>query len=876
MPIVVADDDGVYTDANEAAAGLLGLSREELIGRRIADFDAMPRENAEHWKRFLRGDSPSGEFTLRRADGAEVAVEYSAVPNIAPGVHVSILRDITRRRRLEREREESERRYRELAANANDIIYTMDLEGTFLSVSGAVTPLLGYTEDEIVGADVRSLLSDQAREQVEQSLEQRRSGDREPYRYELEVVTREGSPRWLEIVSRFVESSDGQMVIHGVARDIQDRRIAEAAIRESEERFRTVVETLPGGVWLSDGTRPLMANSGMVDLSGYAMEEILTPGFLGRFVRADYADVVRQRGDARMRGESAPSPYRVPAIRKDGTELWIELHGSRTTYREQPVNLVVAFDVTEQELAQQRLEESARQLREMLSGLPVSVWITDGAEVIYANPAAAELTGHTLEQLMSPGYMYGKAIHPDDRDRMWEMGAARVRGERVPSTYEVRIVRADGTVVPAEIHASLITLRGNPASLVVAVDLSERQRAEEERRMIETRLQHAQKLESLGLLAGGIAHDFNNLLVGMLGNADLALSQLSPESPARETVGDVMVAAQRAADLTRQMLAYSGKGRFVIQSLSLERVVEEVAHLLDSSISRKATLRFDFAPQLPDVEADAAQLQQVVMNLIINASDALEDERGVITVSTGVTHCDTAYLTETYLDDELPEGDYVHLEVSDTGKGMDRETRERIFDPFYTTKFTGRGLGLAAVLGIVRGHRGAIKVYSERGRGSTFKVLLPPAPAPRQERTETTGTAAAAWSGMGTVLLVDDDATVRGVAGRMLQNMGFDVIAVASGEEAVTLFAERAASITLAIVDLTMPGLDGGEVFQQFRRIRPDVRVILTSGYNEQEATSALLGKGLAGFIQKPFRYADLVEKVRSVMEAERGTQPGT
>jgi PAS domain S-box-containing protein len=324
-------------------------------------------------------------------------------------------------------------------------------------------------------------------------------------------------------------------------------------------------------------------------------------------------------------------------------------------------------------------------------------------------------------------------------------------------------------------------------AVYVARDISERRRAEEERGKLEARMREVQKLESLGVLAGGIAHDFNNLLMAILGNADLAMFSLSAASPARSYIEEIALASQRAADLCHQMLAYSGKGRFVVGRYNLSEIVQEMAQMLEVSVSKRATLRYSFAPGLPAVEADATQLRQVIMNLITNASESLGDLSGVISVTTGVMECDRAYLADSHLDDHLPEGKYVYLEVADTGSGMDEETRRRIFDPFFTTKFTGRGLGLAVVLGIVRGHHGAIKVYSEPGKGTNFKILFPAVDWAPEDRAASAVQSAPLSHG-GTVLLVDDDAKVRQVGAEMLKILGFKVLAAATGQEGLEVF----------------------------------------------------------------------------------------
>jgi len=398
--------------------------------------------------------------------------------------------------------------------------------------------------------------------------------------------------------------------------------------------------------------------------------------------------------------------------------------------------------------------------------------------------------------------------------------------------------------------------------------VAERRRAEEQQRELESKIQHTQKLESLGVLAGGIAHDFNNILMGVLGNASLALAQLPAESPGRDCIQNVETAATRAAELSKQMLAYSGRGRFVVERLNLSRLVREMSRLLESSISKKALLRCELPDDLPPVEADATQLRQIAMNLITNASDALGEDGGVLTVATGVAQADRAYLADTFIADDLPQGDYVYLEVSDTGCGMDEETVARIFDPFFSTKPEGRGLGMAAVLGIVRGHGGAIKVYSEPGSGTTVKVLFPAAAgsANATDAARTLG-AEGEWQGSGTVLVADDEPAVLQVAKMTLEMAGFSVLEAKDGQEAVNLFRERADEIVAVLLDMTMPRMSGEQAYSELRRLRPNVAVILSSGFNEQDATSRLAGKGFAAFIQKPYRPAELVEQLRQVLQ---------
>jgi len=365
-------------------------------------------------------------------------------------------------------------------------------------------------------------------------------------------------------------------------------------------------------------------------------------------------------------------------------------------------------------------------------------------------------------------------------------------------------------------------------------------------------------------LAGGIAHDFNNLLVAVLGNSDLMLKELPPRSPLRHYLEQIQSAALRGSELTNQMLAYSGKGSFAVEVVDLSNIVEEMSRLLRISMSKRVELRCEFGQELAPIEVDPGQLRQVIMNLITNASEAIGDQNGTVWVRTGTIQADRAYLRTTNLGDNLPEGPYVYLEVADTGCGMDEETRGRIFEPFFTTKFAGRGLGLAAALGIIRAHKGTIEIESRPGEGSRFRVLFPSSRQVMMSPPEPTRTANGGMSG--TVLVVDDEEVVRQVARKTLENAGLFVLIANDGLEAVERFEAHADRIDAVLLDMTMPRMDGKETFHELRRIRPDVPVILSSGYTEQYAAERVADEPRVSFIQKPYRTAGLLDKVREAL----------
>ncbi len=470
--------------------------------------------------------------------------------------------------------------------------------------------------------------------------------------------------------------------------------------------------------------------------------------------------------------------------------------------------------------------------------------------ILETNERAMDFYGYTQDELR--GRRASLLRPPETRDYFAAQIASAVKGGK--ALYESVHQRKDGARFPVEINVRAIDAEGKRFYQAVIRDITERKRAEAERLEMERRLLHAQKLESLGVLAGGIAHDFNNLLMAILGNMELALGQIPPRSPARRGIEEAIQAARRAEGLTRQMLAYSGKGRFVVADTDLSGIVEENTHLLRAAISKNTVLNLRMARNLPRVSVDAGQLQQVVMNLITNASESLGGRPGTVRIATGAAECDAARLAASRTAEKPAPGRFVWLEVTDTGCGMDEKTLERIFDPFFTTKSAGRGLGMSAVLGIVQGHRGAIMVESAAGRGSTVRVLLPAsAEAPAEPGRGERAPAPAPPRPPVAVLVVDDEDIVRTPCAAMAEHAGYRAFTAGSGEEAVAILRAHRKEIGIAILDLGMPGAGGEAVFDALRAVKPDLRVILSSGYDEHDATGRFHGRGLAGFIQKPY-----------------------
>ena len=526
-------------------------------------------------------------------------------------------------------------------------------------------------------------------------------------------------------------------------------------------------------------------------------------------------------------------------VRKDGSAFPCEIVVNRLHLSEKGELCFFVRDTTQRKLADDLLKTELNALHNSASGIVV----TDlDAKLQYVNPSFLKMWR----------FENATEVHERDMRDFWS--------EKDPSDGIIQSIIKDGAwsgeliakrMDATEFHVQ-ISAAGNRdtdnrlVGIVFSfVDITERKKSQET-------MLHTQKLESLGVLAGGIAHDFNNLLAVVMGNAALAMRDMPPESPGHKFLNQIETAGRRGADLCKQMMAYAGRGTFALSTLNLNEIVQETAELLKISISKSATLKYELAESPPLVEADPTQIRQVLMNLVVNASEAVSEKSGAITITTGVMRADRAYLNQTQLGQALTEGDYAYMEVTDTGSGMDAETQKKIFDPFFTTKFTGRGLGLAAVLGIAHTHKAALKVYSELEHGTTFRFLLPCAHV-SVRMPSLPPTTPSVWNGTGTALVIDDEDNVRSVVASMIEEFGFTPLVARDGIEGVKNYKEREKDITLVLLDMTMPKMSGEETFNEIRRINPNARILLMSGYSHDEMSARFSGKNLAGFIQKPF-----------------------
>jgi PAS domain S-box-containing protein len=511
---------------------------------------------------------------------------------------------------------------------------------------------------------------------------------------------------------------------------------------------------------------------------------------------------------------------------------------------------------------EQKLKASESRMRAIIEHALELVVIFDlTGRVTYSSPSATRILGYLISEKI--GTSVSDLIHPEDRGIYESALKELLQNPGTFRTLEIRVLHADGTPRLLEaISQNAVDVPGVHGIVVNARDITERRQTELERQTMEAKIQQAQKLESLGVLAGGIAHDFNNMLMGIMGHAGLALMEVPADNLLRRRLYQIEAAATRAAELTNQLLAYSGRGKFQVEPLSLSRLVDEMEDLLETVISKKASLEHHYAADLPLIDGDATQIRQVIMNLITNASDALGDRTGKITITLGAMETDAS---TPCIAGAPPEGVSVFLEVSDTGAGMEAETLQRIFDPFFTTKFTGRGLGLAAVLGIMRGHHGAIQVVSQPDQGTAFRLLFPRSnrPASQEVRVDNPDQT---YEGRGLILVVDDEETVRSVAANTLEKCGFTVQTATNGRDGLRAYHEGAAQIRAVVLDLTMPILSGDEVLASLRSDAgpgATVPILLSSGYSSTDVAANLQRFAPIQFLQKPYRPADLIQKIR-------------
>jgi PAS domain S-box-containing protein len=640
-------------------------------------------------------------------------------------------------------------------------------------------------------------------------------------------------------------------------------------LRENEEIFNQFMTNSPIYIFFKDeNIRPLKLSSNYEKMLGKPVKELLGKTmdelFPSELAKTMVADDLR--------------------ILKEGKQISVEevFNGRHYSTVKFPIQIEgeprflsgYTIDITERKQAEEKLRESEGKYRTIVETTMEWIWEIDvNGRHIFSNPKISDILGYSIEEIM--GNSADEFIHPDDRKEVETKMSLYIAEKQGWRSWVLRWKHKDGSYRYLESNACPIF--NNTGDLIgyqgADRDITDRILAEEKRIEIERHLFHVQKLESLGLLAGGIAHDFNNLLAVILGNLELAMDDIPPDSIVRPFLEGAFNASKKSASLTRQMLAYSGKGRFIIENINISELVQENFNIFRSSIPGTITMNLHMNADIPFINADASQIQQVVMNLITNAAESIGEKAGDITISTDVLACDERFLSLSRIEQKPEPGNFIFLEVSDTGCGMDDNTLKKLFDPFFTTKFTGRGLGMAALQGIIRSHKGAIMVESSLNHGTTVRIYFPVAPGENSDSMNTVSAHQTRSSSIepslsaGVILIVDDDLAILKLCSSIVRRFGFSVMTAVDGREAVEIYGNNADQITCVILDLTMPKMDGVATFKAMKDIRHDVKVILSSGYSEQAATEHFKGTGLTGFIQKPYGKQELMDKLNLVLK---------
>jgi PAS domain S-box-containing protein len=781
------------------------------------------------------------------------------------------LRDISDHKQIEENLRQSEERYRNILESIQEGYFELDLDGNYTFANEANCRYLGYAKEELIGMNYRQHTDEEtAKKLYEPYYELYRTG--KPIELlDLESIRKDGTKAIYETSVSLIKDNKGNPIgFRGVSRDITARKRAEEALRVSEKKYRLIAENTADLISTLDmNLHVTYVSPASMRLRGFTVEEameqpleqVLTPESMRLALT-----VFEKEMELEASGTADPDRMRILELeeyKKDGSTVWVEVSMSFLRDNDpKPVEiLIVTRDITDRKRVEEALRKSEANYRQLFDNSPTGIYQIDfrTGKFLKANDLICEYLGCSQEEItsLSP-YDF---ITKESQELLLERLSKMAIGDKIPEDPEYEVIDKNGKHRWLKLNSkNIYDSEGLLGADVVAHDITDRKRVEEEKRRLEERLQRAHKMEAIGTLAGGIAHDFNNLLMAIQGYTSLTLLTLDLDDPNRERLKIIQEQVQSGAELTRQLLGFARGGRYEVKPADINDVIQKTSSMFGRT-KKEITIHMKYEKNLSPVEVDLGQMEQVFMNLYVNAWQAMPGG-GEIYLQT-----ENVFLNNKQaLSYSVKPGKYVKITVTDTGTGIDEKTRERIFDPFFTTKAMGRGagLGLATVYGIIKGHKGMINVYSEPGHGTTFTIYLPASEKKVVKKETATGTID---RGTETILLVDDEKIVLEANREMLESMGYRVYAVGSGQEAIALFMGKRNEIDLVILDMIMPGISGGETFDRLREINPEIKVLLSSGYSLNGEAQTIMDRGCKGFIQKPFQIEKLSQKVREMLD---------
>ena len=892
--MAISNPDKSWSKVNDKWCRILGYDWDELKSMTWEELTYPDdlSENIEKFDQLVAGKIDDYSLTKRfiRKDGSiiftELSVGCARNEDGTLNCLLTLMEDVTERKRFEDSLRESEAREKERANELDAIMESVpaviliahDIDGRIITGNRSACELLripmggnfSKRPTEGGGPNHYTILHDGVETPPRELPLQRALRGEHIHDYQQELFFDDGTR--LTLLGNAIPLKDEQGGIRGAVAaflDVTTHIQTSEALRESEERYRVLFEQSPDGIALVDPTTfelHYFNDAACRDL-GYTREEFARLTVQDLDPIEDLA-MIRER--TRSLIDTGSVAFESIHSTKQGEPRNVEVRLQFVTIAGRSLVSSIYHDITERKQSEAALKASEEKFRTFVESSFDVIFVLNAEGVFqFVSPSWEKHFGYPAADVI--GHNFKPLIHPEDAPLCSEYLIKVLTTGESGTSPPYRVKHADGSWRTFTANGtSYVDNNGTLLYIGVGHDISDQKRAEDERIELERKLLHSQKLESLGVLTGGIAHDFNNLLTAILGNLDLALMRLPQSSPVRNNIEQSMLASRRASDLTRQMLAYSGKGLFELKEIDLNEIVRDNIDLFKAVVPRNVSFLASAESTLLPIMADPGQIQQVVMNLITNAVEALGANKGVVILSTGVSTCDDRCIRKSLLEEKPSPGKFVYIEVSDNGCGMDDETQRRLFEPFFTTKFTGRGLGMAATQGIVRTHRGIILLESTMGEGTTFRILLP---AIERTKTQSLVTIDRPLPGarllaerMGKILVVDDEECVRTLAADYVQYLGFETIEACDGYEALELYRQHADDIDLVILDLAMPNMDGVTAFLELKKIRPDVRVILSSGYNEQAVAEQFTKEKPDCFIQKPFQLKELESKIAAAM----------